>query len=308
MPTPPYISRRQLLHRCGMGMGALTLSTLLQDLSCENLARASSTISSATPLAARNPPFFPKAKRVIHFFLNGGPSHVDTFDPKPSLLKYANQPLPIPNYKTERKTGAAFPSPFAFKKYGQSGLEISDLFPHVAESADELCVIRSMQADIPNHEPSLMLMNCGDAQMSRPSLGAWVTYGLGTENQNLPGFIAMCPGGYPIKDAENWQAGFLPGVFQGTFVDSQHTDLQKLIENIKNNYVSSPGQRQQLDLLRQLNSEHQQQHRAVDSRLEARIQSFELAYRMQTEASDAFDIYQEPEHIRDMYGIGVHAR
>src|SRR5688572_8672479 len=151
----PNISRRQLLHRCGMGMGALTLSTLLQDLFTDNLARASSAISSAMPLSPRGPHFAPKAKRVIHFFLNGGPSHVDTFDPKPSLLKYANQPLPIPNYKTERKTGAAFPSPFKFQKYGQSGLEISDLFQHVAQSADELCVIRSMQADIPNHEPSL---------------------------------------------------------------------------------------------------------------------------------------------------------
>ncbi len=305
--STPNLSRRQLLHRCGMGMGALTLSTLLQDLSSGSLARASSAISSATPLSPRGPHFAPKAKRVIHFFLNGGPSHVDTFDPKPSLEKYANKPLPIPNYKTERKTGAAFPSPFKFKNYGKSGLEISDLFQQVAQSADELCVIRSMQADIPNHEPSLMLMNCGDAQMSRPSLGAWVTYGLGTENQNLPGFVAMCPGGYPIKDAENWQAGFLPGVFQGTFIDSQHTDLQKLIENIRNNYVSTPGQRAQLDLLRAINAEHQQERR-TDPRLEARIQSFELAYRMQMEASDAFDISQEPQHIREMYGEGVHAR
>jgi Protein of unknown function (DUF1501) len=308
MTTPPYISRRTLLQRCGMGMGALTLSTLLQDLSSENLARASTLINPTTPLAARHSPFPARAKRVIHFFLNGGPSHVDTFDPKPALEKYANKPLPIPNYKTERKTGAAFPSPFKFQKHGQSGLEISELWPKVAESADELCVIRSMQADIPNHEPSLMLMNCGDAQMSRPSLGAWVTYGLGTENQNLPGFIAMCPGGYPIKDAENWQSGFLPGVYQGTFIDSQYTDLQKLIENIRNNNVTTPAQRQQLDLLRQLNAEHQHAHRNADPRLEARIQSFELAYRMQTEAADAFDISQEPEHIREMYGNTVHAR
>jgi len=291
-----------------MGMGALTLSTLLQDLSVENLAHASTLINPTTPLASRNPPFAPRAKRVIHFFLNGGPSHVDTFDPKPALQTYANKPLPIPNYKTERKTGAAFPSPFKFQHHGHSGLEISELWPNVAQSADELCVIRSMQADIPNHEPSLMLMNCGDAQMSRPSLGAWVTYGLGTENQNLPGFVAMCPGGYPIKDAENWQSGFLPGVYQGTFIDSQHTDLQKLIENIRNNNVSGPGQRQQLDLLRQLNAEHQHEHRSADPRLEARIQSFELAYRMQMEAADAFDISQEPQHIREMYGEGVHAR
>src|SRR6266568_8701857 len=307
MAIPPNISRRQLLHRCGMGMGALTLSTLLQDLSFENIARASTLINPTTPLAPRNPPFPARAKRVIHFFLNGGPSHVDTFDPKPALEKYANKPLPIPNYKTERKTGAAFPSPFKFPKHGQSGLEISELWPKVAESADELCVIRSMQADIPNHEPSLMLMNCGDAQMSRPSLGAWVTYGLGTENQNLPGFIAMCPGGYPIKDAENWQSGFLPGVYQGTFIDSQHTKLEKLIEYIRNNYTTLKEQRQQLDLLHQLNEEHAQR-RKLDARLEARVQSFELAYRMQMEAADAFDIGKEPKHIREMYGEGVQAR
>src|ERR1041384_5513607 len=150
----PQISRRQLLHRCGMGMGALTLSTLLQDLSSSRLARASALINPTTPLAARNPPFPARAKRVIHFFLNGGPSHVDTFDPKPALETYANKPLPIPNYKTERKTGAAFPSPFKFQKHGQSGLEISELWPRVAESIDDICVIRSMQAELPNHEPS----------------------------------------------------------------------------------------------------------------------------------------------------------
>src|SRR5438552_4445516 len=258
MAMPPNISRRQLLHRCGMGMGALTLSTLLQDLSFGNIARASTLINPTTPLAPRSSDLAPRAKRVIHFFLNGGPSHVDTFDPKPALQTYANKPLPIPNYKTERKTGAAFPSPFKFQKHGQSGLEISELWPKVAESADELCVIRSMQADIPNHEPSLMLMNCGDAQMSRPSLGAWVTYGLGTENQNLPGFIAMCPGGYPIKEAENWQAGFLPGVYQGTFIDPQHRKVEKLIENIRNHSLTLSEQREQLDLLELLNQQHQQ--------------------------------------------------
>jgi hypothetical protein len=263
--------------------------------------------SAGHPLAPKMPPLAGRAKRVIHFFLNGGPSHVDTFDPKPMLAKYANKPLPMGSLRTERKTGAAFPSPFEFKRYGQSGIEVSDLFPHVGNCIDDICVIRSMQAEVPNHEPSLMLMNCGDAQMARPSVGAWVTYGLGTENQNLPGFIAMCPGGYPIKEAENWQSGFLPGVYQGTYVDSQHTSIEKLIENIKNAAVTSSAQRQQLDLLRQLNAEHQQR-RQRDARLEARIESFELAYRMQMEAADAFDISSEPQHIREMYGEGVHAR
>src|SRR6267142_1931976 len=239
MALPPSISRRTLLHRCGMGMGALTLSTLLQDLSVENLARASNLINPTTPLAARNSPFPARAKRVIHFFLNGGPSHVDTFDPKPALETYAGKPLPGEYIKTERKTGAAFPSPFKFKKYGQSGIEVSELFPKIGECIDDIAVIRSMKAELPNHEPSLMLMNCGDAVQSRPSMGSWVTYGLGTENLNLPGFIVMCPGGYPVKETDNWQNGFLPGVYQGTYIDSQHTKIEKLIENIRNNYNSS---------------------------------------------------------------------
>src|SRR5207237_10368312 len=147
------------------------------------------------------PQFAARAKRVIHFFLNGGPSHVDTFDPKPALEKYANKPLPSGNLPTERKTGAAFPSPFKFRKYGRSGIEVSELFPRIAESIDDICVIRSMQAELPNHEPSLMLMNCVDAQMSRPSVGSRVTYGVGTENQNLPGVSSVCPVRDPIKAA-----------------------------------------------------------------------------------------------------------
>jgi len=284
-------------------LGSLGLATLIGETSLAD-ARATDFIN---PLAPRPPQFPGKAKRVIHFFLNGGPSHVDTFDPKPALEKYAGKALPIPNLQTERKTGAAFPSPFKFKPYGKSGIEVSELFPRVAESIDDICVIRSMQADLPNHEPSLMLMNCGDAQMSRPSVGSWVTYGLGTENQNLPGFIAMCPGGYPIKEAENWQSGFLPGVYQGTYIDSQYTQIEKLIEYIRNNYSSPKEQRQQLDLLHKLNEEHQRK-RKQDARLEARIQSFELAYRMQTEAAEAFDVSREPQQVRDMYGSGVHAR
>jgi hypothetical protein len=164
-----------------------------------------------------------------------------------------------------------------------------------------------MHADVPNHEPSLMLMNCGEARMARPSVGSWVLYGLGTENQNLPGFLVMCPGGYPIAETMNWQSAFLPGIYQGTYIDSQHSDIEKLIENIKNRYVSSASQRAQLDLLSQLNQEHLERRRR-EAELEARIQSFELAFRMQTEASDAFDVSKEPESIREMYGDGVQAR
>ncbi|MBL9134854.1 MAG: DUF1501 domain-containing protein [Verrucomicrobiales bacterium] len=288
---PP--TRREFLKRCGMGLGALSLGGML--------AQAES------PLGIRASHFAPKARRVIHFFLNGGPSHVDTFDPKPALAKYAGQSLPSENLRTERKTGVAFPTPFQFQRYGRSGLEISELFARTAAHADDIAVIRSMHALVPNHEPSLMLMNCGDSVQARPSVGSWVLYGLGTENQNLPGFVAMCPGGMPIKDSENWQAGFLPGVFQGTFVDPQHREVEKLIENIRSPHATLSMQRRQLDLLRQLNADHERQ-RGSDPRLEARIESFELAFRMQLEATDAFDLRREPAHIREMYGDHVHGR
>jgi hypothetical protein len=258
-------------------------------------------------MAVKRPHFPGKAKHVIHLFMNGGPSHVDTFDPKPALARFAGKPLPNPNLRTERRTGAAFPSPFKFTRHGQSGLEVSELFPHVAASADDLCVVRSMHADVPNHEPSLLLMNCGEARQIRPSVGSWVTYGLGTENANLPGFIAMCPGGYPIQESQNWQAGFLPGVFQGTYLDTRHTDVERLIEHIRNRTTSRGDQRRQLDLLQRLNARHRQ-GREDDAQLEARIQSFELAYRMQDDAAEAFDVSREPANIRALYGPGVQGR
>jgi len=292
---PPF-TRRDFLQRCGMGMAALALPAL-----------AGSPAPSDSPLVMRPPHFAPKAKRIIHFFLNGGPSHVDIFDPKPALTRFAGKLLPSENLRTERKTGVAFPSPFPFSRYGQSGLEISDLFAKTAAHADDIAVIRSMYAQVPNHEPSLMLMNCGDSVQARPSLGAWVLYGLGADNQNLPGFVAMCPGGLPIKDSENWQAGFLPGVFQGTFVDPQFREVDKLIENIRSPHATAAMQRRQLDLLRELNLDHQSA-RGGDNRLEARLESFELAFRMQLEATDAFDLGREPEHIRAMYGDHVHGR
>ena len=253
-------------------------------------------------------PHFPaKAKHVIHLFLNGGPSHVDTFDPKPALATYAGKDLPMENLRTERKTGAAFPSPFKFQKYGQSGIEVSELFQHTAEHIDDMAVIRSMHADVPNHEPSLLLMNCGDSIQVRPSLGSWLTYGLGTDNQNLPGFLAMCPGGYPIQETQNWQTAFLPGVYQGTYIDTQHESIDKLVENIQNHSLPLDQQRRQLDTLAALNKLHDEQ-RGHDSSLEARIYSFELAYRMQMEASEAFDVSREPKEVLDAYGPGVQAR
>jgi hypothetical protein len=302
------LTRRDFLCRSGMGFASLGLAELMasQGLAAD-AANTPPAYAGGSPLAPKGPHFAPKAKRVIHLFMNGGPSHVDSFDPKPSLQKYAGKLLPRTNLRTERRTGAAFPSPFAFKRYGKSGTEVSDLFSHTARSIDDICVIRSMHADVPNHEPSLLLLNCGDARQIRPSMGSWVTYGLGSDNQNLPGFIAMCPGGYPIQETQNWQSAFLPGAYQGTYIDTRHTQVEKLVEHIKNTTLSLSEQRHQLDLLRQLNERHQQR-RQHDAQLEARIQSFELAYRMQLDATDAFDVSREPKHIREMYGPGTQAR
>jgi hypothetical protein len=306
MPNTPLLSRRELLCRSGVGFAALGLAGLLAD---EGLLGAvgGASPSYRNPLAPKQPHFPAKAKRVIHLFMNGGPSHVDTFDPKPALQKYAGQMLPTDNLRTERKTGAAFPSPFKFQKYGQSGIEVSEIFAQTARHIDDIAVIRSMRADVPNHEPSLLLMNCGESRLVRPSMGSWVTYGLGTENQNLPGFIAMCPGGYPITETQNWQAAFLPGIYQGTYIDTQHKQVDKLLANINNDFLSPSAQRRQLDYLSQLNARHQQQ-RGEDAALDARIESFELAYRMQSDASDAFDVSREPRHVLDAYGPGVQAR
>ena len=306
-PHRPALSRRDFLTRTGLGLGALSLQTLGDPAAATGTLDGPASLASLSPLAPKPPHFAPKARRVVHFFLNGGPSQVDTFDPKPALAKYAGQPLPGEYLRTERKTGAALPSPFKFSRYGQSGLEISEVFARTAAHADDIAVIRSMHAQVPNHEPSLMLMNCGDSVQPRPSFGSWALYGLGTENQNLPGFVSLCPGGLPIKDSENWQSAFLPGVFQGTFVDPQHREVDRLIENIRSPHATRDMQRRQLDLLASLNDVHRRNH-ASDPRLEARIESFELAFRMQMEASDAFDLSREPESVRAMYGDTVHGR
>ena len=296
-------SRREFLRKCGMSLGATAMAAMLQ----RELRAAPVAVDPLRPLAPRRPPLPAKAKHVIHIFANGGPSHVDTFDRKTTLDKYHGQKLPGDYIATERKTGAAFRSPFTWKRYGKSGLEVSELFAKTAEFADDLCVIRSMKADVPNHEPSLLLMNCGEARQVRPSFGSWVTYGLGTENENLPGFMTLCPGGYPIQETQNWQCGFLPGVYQGNYVDSAKRNVDDLIENIRNRGLSRPAQRRQLDLLARLNAEHKAA-RAEDAALEARAQSFEMAYRMQLEATDAFDISREPEAIRAMYGDTTQGR
>jgi hypothetical protein len=279
--------------------GVLGASRLLGDAS-------TSTAAATSPLAARPPHLRPRARRIIHIYLNGGPSQVDTFDPKPALAKWAGRILPGGNLTTERPLGAALPSPFAFGRHGGSGLEISEIFPHTARHADDLCVVRSMHANTPNHEQSMRLMNCGDERLSRPSYGAWLTYGLGTENENLPGFIALCPG-LPVSDVSNWRSAFLPGIYQGTHIDTRKTKPEELVENIRNARLGPSEQRRQLDLLAELNAEHRRL-RGDDPQLEARIQSFELAFRMQMQATDAFDVSREPESVRAMYGNSVQSR
>lgn len=300
MLTP---SRRDMLARCGTGIGTLALAGVFADVSAAEVPRS----PSSDPLAPKAPQFPAKAKHVVHLFMNGGPSQVDTFDPKPMLDKYHGKPIPTGNLRTERKTGAVMRSPYKFNPYGDSGIPVSDLFAKTAEHIDDICVIRSMYADVPNHEPSLLLMNCGDGRQPRPSLGSWVTYGLGSENRNLPGFIVMCPGGYPIVTTQNWRSAFLPGVYQGTYIDSQHTAPDKLIANIRNTDLSPDRQREQLDLIAALNDKHLKE-RANDPQLEARIRTFELAFRMQTEAADVFDLSKETKQTRELYGDTVHGR
>lgn len=289
------LNRREALARLGGGFGAIALASLLRS---ETRANPSMT----DPLAARTPELPAKAKRVVFFFLNGGPSHVDTLDPKPLLNKLHGQPAPASFARLVR--GQVLGSPFRFEKRGKSGIEISELFPKIGEFADDLCVIRSMRTDAQDHSPGMLLMNCGHMREVRASMGAWVLYGLGTLNQSLPGFVAFCPAGYPNKAQENWHAAFLPGIFQGVYVDSAARN-DSYLPNLKNPRWSPADQRRQLDLTQSLNRMHQGS-RGVRDELETRIRSLELAYRMQSEASDAFDLSRESEKTRSAYGMTPH--
>ncbi|KAA5547352.1 DUF1501 domain-containing protein [Roseiconus nitratireducens] len=291
------IDRRQLLRQSGMGIGMLALSGLLNDERCE----------AAYSQAAKEPHFPGRAKRVIHLFANGGPSQIDSFDPKPALKKFAGKTLDPKLARDKRLGGVARPSSFKFQRHGESGLQVSELFPNIAQHVDKLCVIRSMVSDVPNHEPGLMMMNCGDIVRPRPSVGSWTLYGLGTENQSLPGFIVMCPKGLPTAATANWRSAFLPGIFQGTHVDTQYTDPEELIANIGNDFLVGDRQKRQLDLIQDLNQLHLDQ-RGEDQALSARIESLELAFRMQGESRDAFDLSDEPKHIRDLYGDTLQGR
>ena len=294
-----------MLRRLGGGFGGLALSSLLADAGWLRAA-AAPALSSSFSLAPKQPHFKARAKRVIFLFMNGGPSHVDTFDPKPALVKYAGQTPEAIQAKTGRKkSGGLMPSHFKAAPQGRSGIEVSELYPEVSGCIDDLCVVRSLYTDNPNHEPSLLMMNSGNAQPIRPSLGSWLTYGLGTVNQNLPGFVALCPG-KPVVGPQLWSNSFLPGIYQGTHINNKETDPKKIIHDLDNKWLSRPAQRQQLDLLQQMNHLHLEQ-RGPDPQLDARISSLELAFRMQFEAQDAFDLGKESEATRKLYGEGEFA-
>ena len=291
---PLAFSRRDMLARTGTGLGLLGLAGVL----APELRAAD---ASASPLAPKKPHYPAKAKHVIHLFMNGGPSQVDTFDPKPELTRQNGKKVTTAK-ATERKTGNAFASPFKFKPCGKSGIEVSEIYPEVGKMIDDICVVRSMHTNVPNHEPSLLMMSSGNTQPIRPSMGSWLCYGLGSDNQNLPGFVVLCAG-KPVVGPQLWGNSFLPGVYQGCHINS--LDPKRVIENIENRHIGKDTQRQQLDLLNQLNRMHQQAR--ADDQLEARIQSLEMAFRMQTEATTVFDLSKEPKATRDLYGPGKYA-
>ena len=281
------LTRRQSLKTFASGFGTLALANLFAQ---ESAAGAAATMAL--------PHYAPKAKRVIFLFMSGGPSHVDLFDPKPLLTSDHGKPLPFEMPKLVRtKTGNLLSSPWKFKKHGQSGTEVSELLPHTASVVDELCVIRSMVADNINHNGACLQMNTGEQAFSRPSLGSWLLYGLGTENQSLPGFVVISPA-QPAQGAPLWSSSFLPAAYQGTLV----SDLKNPIANLKNPAMSVADQRDELDLLRAMNERHRQV-RAEDSRLSARIESFELAFRMQAQAPAAFNVENESAATKALYGI-----
>jgi hypothetical protein len=291
----PALNRRQTLKYFANGFGMLGLAGLLHD---QARAAPASIDAAVNPLAVRPPLYAARARRVIFLFMSGGPSHVDTFDPKPRLVTDSGKPLPFEQPKLVRtRTGNCLQSPFKFAKHGQSGIEVSELFPKVAGRIDDICVIRSMLADNINHNGACLQMNTGEQAFSRPSLGSWLLYGLGSENQNLPGFVVISPS-QPAQGAPLWSSSFLPAAYQGTLV----ANLDNPIDNLKNPQ-SVPGRQQdQLDLLRRLNEMHREQ-RPEDSQLGARIASFELAFRMQADAPEAFDVSAETPATKRLYGL-----
>ncbi|MDP6445083.1 MAG: DUF1501 domain-containing protein [Pirellulaceae bacterium] len=294
MTTARTISRRRFLTRFGGGTGLIGLGALLS---------AADAATRAETSAGKSPHFAPKTKRLIHLLMNGGPSHIDTFDHKPLLAKYEGQRPAAVDLRTQRTTTGIMSSPFEFSRRGESGLWVSELFPHVANHIDELCVVRSMHTDIPEHVSGLLMMNIGANQPNRPSMGSWISYGLGTENANLPGFVVLSHRGQPRPGPTGWSASFLPGSCAGAFVDTYGLRPDAVLRNLLNTNLSPAQQRRQLELLQRMNRLHLARSER-DQALEARIESLELAYRMQHAAPEAFDISRETQATLDLYGIG----
>ena len=300
------LSRRQLLQ--STSLGTIAMAGLLQETAG---AAPVSRSAEQSPLSKLDPPSPAPAKRVIHLFMNGGPSQMDTFDPKPELTRLSGQPLPD-SFKTQlqptqrNRVGTLFGSPFKFTRHGQSGLPISSLFPNLAKHADDLCVIRSMQGEVANHGPGLLLTNCGHSTLARPSLGSWLLYGLGNESEELPGFVVLCPRGLPTAQSRNWTSAFMPGVYQGTHIDIESANGQ-IVPNLTRGDIRPGSQRAQVSLTQFLNRRHARL-RPGDQRLESRIHSMELAFRMQSAGTDAFDLSQESASTREMYGETIQGR
>jgi hypothetical protein len=299
--TPNPVTRRQALSMLGGGFGLVALSNML------NVSLAQAAVPG-TGGVLKELHFKPRAKRVIFLFMNGGVSHVDTFDPKPMLDKYDGKPLPGGAILTQRKTGNLMKSPFKFQKYGQSGIEMSELWPNVGSVADDICLVRSMWADIPNHEPCITLMNTGANLLGRPSMGSWITYGLGTENENLPGYVVLTPTEPLTIGSPLWSSAFLPAVHQGTVVHNAWVEDEKFqAEKVIPNVISAEDRETQIrdiGFLRHLNEMHLKKLREQDSNLEASIKTMETAYRMQIEAPDVFDVSKESKATLEMYGPG----
>ena len=292
-------TRRRLLKQSAVGFGHLALAHLVH----QQALAESDTGTRIGTLAAKEPHLKPMAKRVVFLFMKGGPSHVDTFDPKPLLDRDHGKPLPfdLPRV-TFAKQGNLLKSPWRFHRHGESGLPVSELFPHVAQHIDDLCVLRSVHGTNPAHGGALLKLHTGSDQFVRPSIGSWVTYGLGTENENLPAFVTICPtlahGG-----VNNWGAAFLPAHCQGTPIGnaSLNADAAK-VRHIRNPRIDLQTQRRQLDLIAEMNREHLDRSGA-NAALEGRLNSFELAYRMQSAMPEIQDLARETETTKQLYGI-----
>jgi len=282
--SPNSLSRREALCRMGGGLGMLGLAATL-----------------SAPGAAPRAHFTPRAKRVIHLFMNGGPFGPDLLDPKPALTKHHGQRPAGADLRTERPTGGLLASPFQYSQHGQSGLPVSELLPNLARHADDLCVLRSCHTDNPNHGPALMLMNNGTMTERVPSMGSWLSYGLGNDNENLPSYVVLCPG-RPVRFSVLWTSAFLPAQHQGVYINHSNLDPKQMVPWLTNSELGQRDQRRQLDLIQELNREHLRARDDEDVALNGRIQAMETAFRMQSAATDAFDIALESEKTRGLYG------